>query len=129
MTQQEILDICLGCQGSYLDFPFGPDVAVCKVKAPSQEKGRIFTQVFALKGAPVVTFSCDAPTGEFYRQLYPNAVARGYHCPPVMQPYANTVQLNGEVPDEELLRMIDLAYRVVRGKLPKAAQRELEGMS
>ena len=126
MTQQQIVDTCLALPGAYLDYPFGPDVAVCKVRAPSQEAGRIFAQAFVLKGEPVATFNCDRPTGEFYRQLYPAAVTRGWHCPPVMQPYFNTVKLDGSVPDEELLRMIDHAYRVVRAKLPKYAQRELK---
>ena len=124
--QQQIVDICLALPGAYLDYPFGPDVAVCKVKSPSQEAGRIFAQVFVLKGEPVATFNCDRPTGEFYRQVYPGAVTRGWHCPPVTQPYFNTVKLDGTVPDAEILRMIGHAYRVVRGKLPKAAQREME---
>ena len=34
MTQQKIVDTCLALPGAYLDYPFGPDVAVCKVKAP-----------------------------------------------------------------------------------------------
>jgi len=127
MTQQEIVDTCLALPGAYLDYPFGPDVAVCKVKAKSQEAGRIFAQAFTLKGEPMATFNCDRETGEFYRQMYPGVVTRGYHCPPVQQPYFNTVKLNGTVPDEEILRMIDHAYWVVRAKLPKQAQREMEG--
>ena len=124
MTQQQILDICLALPGAYLDFPFGPEAAICKVKAKSQEKGRIFAQIFMLKGEPAVTFNCDRETGEFYRQMYPETVTRGWHCPPVQQPYFNTVKLNDTVPDEEILRMIDHAYRVVKAKLPKKAQRE-----
>jgi len=126
MTRQEIVDTCLALPGAYLDYPFGPDVAVCKVKAPSQEAGRIFAQAFVLRGEPMATFNCDRPTGEFYRQVYPGTVTRGYHCPQVQQPYFNTVKLDGTVSDDEVLRMIGHAYRVVRGKLPKAAQRELE---
>ena len=126
MTQQQIVDTCLALPGAYLDYPFGPDVAICKVKAPSQEQGRIFAQVFMLRGEPMATFNCDRPTGEFYRGLYPEAVTRGWHCPPVQQPYFNTVKLDGTVQDEEILRMIEHAYRVVRAKLPKAAQREMD---
>ena len=126
MTPQEIVDICLALPGTYLDYPFGPDSAVCKVKAPSMEKGRIFAIAFALRGEPLASFNCDAPTGEFYRQVYPGAVTRGWHCPPVQQPYVNTVTLDGSVPDEELLRMAEHAYRVVKAKLPKKYQRELE---
>ena len=41
------------------------------------------------------------------------AVTRGYHCPPVQQPHFNTVGLDGSVPDEEIMLMIDHAYDVV----------------
>lgn len=129
MTQQQIVDTCLALPGAYLDYPFGPDSAVCKVKAPSQEKGRIFAIAFVLRGEPLMSFNCDRPTGEFYRQVYPEGVTRGWHCPQVMQPYVNTVRLDGTVPDEEILRMIHHAYQVVRAKLPKSAQRELEEAS
>ena len=63
--------------------------------------------------------------GDFYRQLYPETVVRGYHCPPVQQPFWNTVYLNGVVLDDELKRMIDHAYDAVIAKLPKKIQKEL----
>ena len=125
MTVQQILDYCLSKTGAYIDFPFGVEVTVVKLKSESQEKGRIFTQLFKLKGEPKATFNCDMMTGEFYRQLYPSAVTRGYHCPPVMQPYFNTVNLDGTVHDDELCHMIDHSYAVVLAKLPKYMQREL----
>jgi len=126
MTQQEIFARCMAQPGAYVDYPFGPDVTVVKVKAPSQQAGRIFVQLFELGGAPVVTFNCDRMTGELYRALYPGAVTRGWHCPPVMQPYFNSVRLDGSVPDEEIVRMIGHSYSVVIAKLPKYAQKELE---
>lgn len=86
---------------------------------------RIFAQIFVLKDEPSVTLNCDRMTGEFYRGAYPGTVARGWHCPPVQQPYFNTVKLSGDVPDDELLRMIEHSYQTVLLKLPKYAQREL----
>lgn len=124
MTSQQILDYCMNKNGAYIDYPFGPDVIIVKVKA-SQGAGHIFTQLFTLKGQPCATFNCDTMTGEFYRSIYPDTVIRGYHCPRVMQPYFNTVRLNGDLPDEEILRMIDHSYIVVVDKLPKYAQKEL----
>ena len=125
MTHQKILEYCLEKQGAYLDYPFGPEVAVIKVKAPSQEKGRVFAQVFMLRGEPKATFNCTPDSAEFYRSIYPGSVVRGWHCPPIMQPHFNTVSLDGTVPDEEILYMIDHAYAVVVAKLPKYIQREL----
>jgi len=126
MTNQEILDECLAKPGAYEDYPFGPEVTVVKVKAPSQETGRIFAQIFSLKNNRKVTLNCDIMTGEMYRQMYPGTVSRGYHCPPVQQPYFNTVSLDGTVPPQELRRMIAHSYDTVRAKLPKYAQKELE---
>jgi predicted DNA-binding protein (MmcQ/YjbR family) len=63
--------------------------------------------------------------GDFYRKQYPGTVVRGYHCPPVQQPYWNTIHMNGTVPDEELRIMIDHAYQAVVDKLPKRVQKEI----
>jgi len=121
---QRILDYSLAKPGAYLDFPFGPDVLIVKVKA-SRGGARLFAQVFMLKGEPCATFNCDMSTGELYRAAYPGAVTRGYHCPPVQQPYFNTVRLNGGVPEDVILQMIDHSYATVVAKLPKYAQKEL----
>ena len=125
MTQDEIIKYCLLKPGAFLDYPFGPDSTIIKVKS-AHSAARIFAQIFTLKGEEKATFNCDMLAGEFYRSLYPGTVTRGYHCPPIQQPYFNTVTLNGIVPDDELLRMIDHAYSVVVAKLPKKYQRELE---
>ena len=119
MTYSEILEYCLSKNGAYEDHPFGDGTTVVKVRK------RIFAQLFYLDGVPMLTFNGDAMTGEFYRSVYPDDVKRGYHCPPVQQPYFNTVKLNGGVSDEEILRMLDGSYRYVVSKLAKKVQREL----
>ena len=129
MTFDEIESYCLSKPGSYLDWPFGPDFFVVKVKSPTQEKGRIFAQPFIHRGEPKVTLNCDMLTGEVYRAIYPGTVVRGYHCPPIQQPYFNTVTLDGTVPDDVLNEMIDHAYSVVVGRLPKKHRKELEDMA
>lgn len=125
MTLQNMIDYCLKKQGAYLDFPFGPDFAIIKIKAPSEEKGRIFAQVYNLKGAPVATFNCTAEMGLYYRGKYEGKVVRGWHCPPVQQPYFNTVYFDGSIPDSEIYQMADESYEVVLAKLSKAKQKEI----
>lgn len=120
MTHSEILSYCLEKQGAYEDHPFGEGCTVVKVKK------RIFAQLFMLGGEPMLTFNGDIPTGEFYRNLYPEDVRRGYHCPPVQQPYFNTVRLSGSVPDEEIRNMLDGSYKYVVSKLTKKAREELQ---
>ena len=125
MTHQEIIDYCLKKPGAYLDYPFDPVFPVVKVKAPSREKGPIFAMPFMLRGEAKVTLRCTPQSAEFYRCVYPGSVTRGWHCPPVQQPHFNTVNLDGTVPDEELLLMIDHSYDVVAARMPKYVQREL----
>ena len=73
-----------------------------------------------------ITLKCTAEYSDFYRRLYPGRVVRGYHCPPVQQPYWNTVYLDG-FPPEELRGMIDHAYSTVVRGFSKKVQRELFG--
>lgn len=119
MTKEEVLSACLGKPGAYLDFPFGPHCACVKVG------GRLIAQVFTLQDQPAATLNCDRMTGEIFRAKYPGAVVRGYHCPPVQQPYFNTVYLD-RVPDEDVGALIDHSYVVVVAKLPKTVRETLE---
>lgn len=125
MTHQQILEYALEKKGAYVDFPFGFDIPIIKVKTPSWEKGKTFVQLITLKGEPKVTLSCTPQSADYYRSVFAGAVVRGWHCPPVQQPHFNTVNLDGAVPDEEIYKMIDHAYATVVAKLPKYVQREL----
>lgn len=119
MTSEQLIEFCLQKNGAYIDHPFGPDSTIIKVEK------RIFAQFFQLKGEDKITLNCDMMTGQFYRQLYPGTVVRGYHCPPVQQPYFNTFPINCEIPEEMIYEMIEHSYRTVVGKLPKYVQKKL----
>jgi len=81
MTTEEIISYCQLKPEAYVDFPFG-DIPICiKVKK------KLFAQLYPNKQDYKITLNCDSITGEYYRSKYPNAVDRGYHCPPVQQPY------------------------------------------
>jgi len=119
MNTVEIVDYCMLKPGAYMDFPFG-DIPIC-VKVGK----RIFAQMYPKVNDYKITLNCDRSMGEYYRNLYPNTVVRGYHCPPVQQPYFNTIYLNGIVSDDEMKKMIDHAYSYVVGKLPENVQLKL----
>jgi predicted DNA-binding protein (MmcQ/YjbR family) len=116
----------LAYPATYPDFPFGPDHWVAKVKAPSAKQGRIFVALFELHSVPTVTFACDREHGEMYRAMFPGVVVRGWHCPPVQQPYNNTMPLDGSIPNEVLFEMLDHAFESVLAKIPKYQRREIE---
>lgn len=118
MTRAELLSYCLLKKGAYIDHPFGPESDIIKVE------GKIFAQLFVLKGVETATLNCERMTGDFYRQMFPGIIVRGYHCPPVQQPYFNTFPIES-IPDRLIFEMADHSYSTVVGKLPKYKQREL----
>jgi predicted DNA-binding protein (MmcQ/YjbR family) len=116
---KSLLDHCLSKPGAYIDYPFG-DIPVC-VKVGK----RLFAQVYPNDGDLKITLNCDMMSGEFFRSMYPGTVVRGYHCPPQLAPYFNTIYINGIVPEAELKMMIDLSYTTVFNKLTRKAQCEI----
>ena len=116
MTVYDICNYCLTKPKAVETYPFGEWPVCFKVN------GKIFAQVYADK----VTLKCTAFSGQAFREAYPGIVVRGYHCPPVQQPYWNTVDLE-RFPHEDLPMMIDHAYDTVVGSFPKKMQRELLG--
>lgn len=120
MTKEEFVSQCMAKNGSYIDFPFGDELLVVKVR------GRIFAQSFILKGVETVTLNCTREGGEFYRMAFDGIVTRGYHCPLVQQPYFNTFAL-ADLTDDVINDMISHSYETVKSKLPKYVQRELNG--
>lgn len=114
MELSEIKEYCLKKSGAVETFPFG-DWPICY-----KVGGKIFAQVYADK----ITLKCTAFSGQMFREAWQGVVVRGYHCPPVQQPYWNTIDLM-RFPSEELPMMIDHAYETVVGSLPKKVQKEL----
>ena len=116
MEHSEIKAYCLAKPKAEETYPFG-DWPICY-----KVGGKIFAQLYPDK----ITVKCTAFSGEAFRQAYPGVVVRGYHCPPVQQPYWNTIDLE-RFPGEELPMMIDHAYDTVVASLPKRVQKEILG--
>ena len=116
MTINEISKLCLSKPKVYEDMPFGQWPICFKVN------GRIFAQIYPDK----VTLKCTAFSGQAFREAYPGIVVRGYHCPPVQQPYWNTIDLE-RFPHDELPMMIDHAYDTVISSFSRRIQAEILG--
>ena len=114
MEASEIRAYCLGKPKAYEDFPFGEAPVCYKVNK------KIFAQLYPEK----ITLKCTAFSGQVFRAAWPDVVVRGYHCPPVQQPYWNTIYLD-QFPAEALPMMIDHAYETVVASFPKKVQREI----
>ncbi len=108
--RDQVIRACGAKPGSAEDYPFGDEVAVFKVG------GRMFALVPL--GAPPgsVSLKCDPHLAAGLRTRYP-AVTPGYH---LNKRHWNTVELDGSVPDEELLELIDHSYELVVARLTRA---------
>ena len=109
---------CLEKHKAEETYPFG-DVPICY-----KLNGKIFAQVYPYEWDYKITLKCTKDMGEFYRMVYPEKVVRGYHCPPVQQPYWNIIYLS-DFPDDELLNMIDHAYETVFTSFSKKIQKQI----
>jgi predicted DNA-binding protein (MmcQ/YjbR family) len=116
--RDRVIAACGAKPGSMEDYPFGDEVAVFKVA------GKMFALV-ALGSAPgSVSLKCDPELAAGLRSRYA-AITPGYH---LNKRHWNTVTLDGSVPDDELLELIDHSYELVVARLPRAERDKLQGM-
>jgi predicted DNA-binding protein (MmcQ/YjbR family) len=85
MTEKEFLNYCLNKKGAYLDFPFGDGVAV--VKVGNENFRTAFRTARRNYGYAQLHFRRGTA---LQKRL---SLKRGYHCPPVQQPYFNSCRL------------------------------------
>jgi predicted DNA-binding protein (MmcQ/YjbR family) len=95
-----------------LDYPFGDDVLVFKVKK----------KMFALIGTNQDTMSmnlkCDPDEGAALRDVFP-AIRAGYH---MNKRHWITIDFDGTVPEGEIKRLIDNSFLLVVDNLTKQDQ-------
>ena len=106
----------LGKPEAIEDYPFGPDVAVMKVR------GKMFATLGEEQGEGRMNLKCDPDQALALRDIF-DAVMPGYH---MNKKHWNTIKLDGSIPRGEIERMIDHSYALVVGGLPKKVR---EGMA
>ncbi len=88
------------------DYPFGPEVAVFKVK------NRMFALLFMKNEVASVNLKCEPWKAAALRDVF-DAVTPGYHMNKL---HWNTVILNGSIPAAQTREMVDHSYaQVVKG--------------
>ncbi|TMR10876.1 MmcQ/YjbR family DNA-binding protein [Nonomuraea turkmeniaca] len=113
--RDQVIRECLAKPGSAEDYPFGDEVAVFKVA------GRIFALVPLGPPPGSISLKCDPDLAADLRARHA-AITPGYH---LNKRHWNTVALDGSVPDEELLELIEHSYELVVARLTGAQRREL----
>ncbi len=112
---QALRDYCLSFPGSVETFPFGHETSVFKVAG----------KMFALSrlGQPPLRISlkCDPLLAAELRESHP-AVAPGYH---LNKRHWNTVTVDGSLPEQMLVDMIEDSYDLVVSQLPRSRREAL----
>lgn len=101
MNWDELRAACLALPGAEETFSFGPGCSV--FKAPN---GKMFGVSVTATGPLDISVKCDPEHGEQLRRSY-EAVAEGYH---LNKRHWITVTLNGDVPDDLVLELVEDSY-------------------
>jgi predicted DNA-binding protein (MmcQ/YjbR family) len=118
MDWDDVRQYCMTQKGATEDYPFDAYTLVIKVGG----------KMFALLGSPPkedsagsVNLKCDPEWALILRANYPSVTA-GYH---MNKQHWNTVILDGSIPDDEVIEMIDHSYQLVVKSLTKRARQDL----
>jgi len=105
MTHKTVEDYVLSMPNAKLDYPFGEDVAVYKVK------DKMFALIQENKTPVRISLKCDPQLAELLRSKY-ESVMPGYH---LNKKHWNTIILTGQLSSEEVQALIRHSYDLVAG--------------
>lgn len=100
---------------STLDFPFGVDTSVFKVK------NKMFALVGERKDLMMMNLKCDPDESAALRDIYPS-ITEGYH---MSKKHWISIYFDGSVPENEVLRLIDNSFMLVVSKMTKKDQQSI----
>lgn len=103
MDHKTVEKYLLSMKGAKLDYPFGEEVAVYKVK------DKMFALIREKKLPVQISLKCDPLLAETLREKY-ESVLPGYH---LNKKHWNTILLTGQLTWEEIQVLIRLSYDLV----------------
>ncbi|MBT4512963.1 MAG: MmcQ/YjbR family DNA-binding protein [Chloroflexi bacterium] len=109
---------CLQKKRATDDLPFGEDALVIKVA------NKMFALIMTGNETPSVNLKCDPALALELRRKYP-VITPGYH---MNKQHWNTVLLDGNLPEEQILQMVDHSYDLVVKGLKKSDRDLLESL-
>ena len=116
MTRQELINYCLAFPAAYEDYPFDDitDPGKWTVMRHGVNK-KSFALIYERYGKLSVNLKCDPFEADFLRQAFDD-VTPAYH---MNKTHWNTVTLGGDVSEDELKRMIERSYYLIKPKVRK----------
>lgn len=116
MDKRELIEYCLTYPDAFEDYPFGEDW-VC-VRHSSNKKNFVF--IYERDDRLCINLKCNPVKADFLRQIYKDVTA-GYH---MNKEHWNTVTIGGDVPDAELLEMIQHSYDLTKPKTKRGTSKQ-----
>jgi predicted DNA-binding protein (MmcQ/YjbR family) len=120
MTRRELIGYCLTLPAAYEDSPFD-DLS----KSPNswavmrhRTNKKSFALIYERNGNLCANLKCDPMEADFLRQAF-EGVTPAYH---MNKTHWNTVIIGADVTDEEVKRMIETSYDLIKPKAKKSAK-------
>ncbi len=113
IIRRKLIEYCLTLPDAYEDYPFDAVIdagAWTVMRHRANRKG--FAHIYERGGKLCVNLKCDPLEADFLRKVYAG-VTPAYH---MNKTHWNTVTLDGDVPMDELKRMIQQSHRLSRPK-------------
>jgi len=114
MNVEELRNYCISLKGVTEGFPFDEVTLVFKVG------GKMFA-LTNLDGEPRVNLKCDPEKSIELRDRY-SSIVPGYHMNKL---HWNTIHMDGSLPENLLVELINLSYELILSSLPKAKREEV----
>ena len=115
MNLESLRKTLLNKKSTTEETPFGPEALVYKVM------GKMYALIAWEKDPLTITLKCDPDFALVLRAQYP-AIIPGYH---MSKKHWNTITLDGSIPEDEILEMIDDSYDLVVKGLKRVDREKL----
>jgi predicted DNA-binding protein (MmcQ/YjbR family) len=109
MEHKEIEEYVLSMPNSWLDYPFGEDVAVYKVGSKNSADSKMFALIAEGSNPVRLSLKCDPKLALLLREKY-ETVLPGYH---LNKKHWNTLICSGQLSDQEVKDLILHSYNLV----------------
>ena len=126
MKAEKVEQYLLSKPETTLDYPFGEEVKVFKVKGKmfatlALGKGNEKDTDGKMAGHHCMNLKCEPEEAEMLRDIFPSVIP-GYH---MNKAQWNTVILDGSIPQGEVERMMDNSFKLVVSKMTKKDQQSI----
>ena len=117
MTRQELTEYCLTFPAAYEDYPFD-DITDEKrwTVMRHQANKKTFAMIYRRNGKLCINLKCDPVEADYLRQIFVG-LTPGWH---MNKTHWNTIALGGDVPEDELMKMISKSYDLIKPKVRKS---------